>query len=614
MAGEADVPQSEQPAGKGVPAAAKYRVLFVEDDRVDQMAFERLVEKERLPYEYAIAASVSEALKHLRAARFDVVVTDFSLGDGTAFDHLPFARGAAVIVVTAAGNEEVAVQALREGASDYLTKDADRNYLRVLPTTIETAVRRRRIEDRSQMLSQALESIHDGVYITDEANRIVYANDSLCRMCGYVPAALLGQDAKILGESQTEGELFCRRSDGTRFPALLSRSAAGPARGGVVHVVHDITQQKRAEEELRQANQALRRSVSELESRNRDSALLSEMGEMLQTCQTIEEACAVAAHSAQRLFPALTGALYLASDTGGGFERAAEWGESPSGPRGLAPEQCWALRRGRPHVSDTRSPGPRCQHLDEAPEGWHICVLLAASGERLSIIHLQTGAGTPLPGAKQRVLETVGEHLALAVANLRLREHLRGQSIRDPLTGLFNRRYLEEGLTRELLGASREEHPLSVVMLDIDHFKRVNDVFGHDAGDAVLCQLAAFLQQQVRKGDFVCRYGGEEIVLVFPGSPSQNTADMAEKLRAGIRALRMEHRGQDLGAITVSLGVAGFPDHGATAEALVRSADTALYQAKTQGRDRAVVCVPAPGLRPWAEVPHLCSLKVTQTE
>jgi diguanylate cyclase (GGDEF)-like protein len=190
---------------------------------------------------------------------------------------------------------------------------------------------------------------------------------------------------------------------------------------------------------------------------------------------------------------------------------------------------------------------------------------------------------------EQQLADTVARQIALALANLSLREQLQQQAIRDPLTGLHNRRYLDETLPRELQRAGRQGQPVGVIMLDIDHFKRFNDTYGHDAGDTLLRVAGDFLQQHTRGDDIACRYGGEEFTLVLPGASLADTQQRAEELRAGIQSLNVAHQGQPLDKVTASLGIAIFPAHGSTAEVLVSAADQALYQAKRNGRNRVEV-------------------------
>jgi diguanylate cyclase (GGDEF)-like protein len=186
-------------------------------------------------------------------------------------------------------------------------------------------------------------------------------------------------------------------------------------------------------------------------------------------------------------------------------------------------------------------------------------------------------------------MTTVPEQLGLALANLRLREKLRSESIRDALTGLFNRRYMEESLDLELARAQRALEPVGVLLVDVDHFKRFNDTFGHGGGDAILSALGGLLRGSVRGGDVACRLGGEEFLLILPGAPLAELPARADALRESVRALRIFHRGRPLDPVTVSIGVAAAPDHGGTRDALLRAADGALYRAKRAGRDQVAV-------------------------
>jgi diguanylate cyclase (GGDEF)-like protein len=180
----------------------------------------------------------------------------------------------------------------------------------------------------------------------------------------------------------------------------------------------------------------------------------------------------------------------------------------------------------------------------------------------------------------------------LALANLKLRELLRNQSIRDALTGLYNRRYLEESLNRELQRAKRADRSLSMVMLDLDHFKHFNDTFGHQVGDILLKEVAGAIKGRVRAGDLACRYGGEEFSLILSEVDTEGTVKCAESIREAIKHLSLHHRGQTLGTITVSAGIASYPAHADNSEDLIRAADEALYQAKKAGRDRIFVYEP----------------------
>jgi diguanylate cyclase (GGDEF)-like protein len=206
------------------------------------------------------------------------------------------------------------------------------------------------------------------------------------------------------------------------------------------------------------------------------------------------------------------------------------------------------------------------------------------------VLYFSRGAEmAPFGREEQRVAGAAADKLGLSLANLALRERLRTQSVRDHLTSLFNRRYMEETLERELRRAQRGSVPLSVIMVDVDHFKRFNDDHGHDAGDALLAELGRLLRGHVRVEDVPCRVGGEEFAIVMPGAAAKDALRRAEELREAAHRLRIVHRGVSLGALSISLGVAAFPEHAAATDALLRAADSALYRAKREGRDRVVV-------------------------
>ncbi len=363
----------------------------------------------------------------------------------------------------------------------------------------------------------------------------------------------------------------------------------------------EITERKRAEAGLQQPNEKLTSWVKELERQSRDTTLLSEMGELLHSCLAAEEAYTIIAQFAPQLFPAASGALCVLSASKNLVEGVAVWGESRPNEWMFAPDECWALRRGLVHwVEDSRS-GLLCPHLRQRPSAGYLCVPMMAQGEALGVLHLQSGAHgltepqgpegvrERLTESKQRLAVTVAENIALALANLKLREALRIQSIRDPLTGLFNRRYMEESLERELRRAARNRRPLAAIMLDLDHFKRFNDTSGHEAGDTLLQALGNLLRRRVREEDIACRYGGEEFTLILPDASLDAARQRAEQLREEAKHLQVQHRGRYLGAVTLSVGVAAFPEDGSTAREILWAADEALYRAKAEGRDRVVV-------------------------
>ena len=356
----------------------------------------------------------------------------------------------------------------------------------------------------------------------------------------------------------------------------------------VVGTLTDITERKRAEAELMEAKQQLEIRIVELNQRHQEMESLGKMSDFLQTCLTLTDIYETLPSLLQPLFPGCSGSLFSIDPAVNQAQVVAPWGTHPPSVTTLPSEDYGALcrgkdHRGKPELSPLRGhPSPS---QDTAP----LCIPMIAQGETLGLFYLTANGPEALPEGKQQLARTVAEQVSLAIANLQLRETLRQQSIRDPLTGLYNRRYLEESLTQEIAQAQRYDQAIGVIMLDIDHFKQFNDTYGHTAGDQVLQAVGALLIENVRGADIACRYGGEEMTLILPESPLAQSQRKAEAILRAIARLELTYNGQPLPTLTASLGVASFPQHGATASALVQSADAALYCAKASGRNQVVV-------------------------
>jgi diguanylate cyclase len=348
-------------------------------------------------------------------------------------------------------------------------------------------------------------------------------------------------------------------------------------------------------------SQELRRSETlylAMTQLNREAAVLGDLSDLLQLCRSEDEAYRLLADRAEMLFPGSSGAVCTIANSRDVVDVAMSWGHPALTGRFFEPADCWALRRGQPNVLGYEQAGVRCGHIGPDTPGRAICMPMMAQGESLGVLYLDTGrpdtgaapaALAAWSAAELRLAKTLSEHAALALANLALRETLRRQSVRDPLTGLYNRRFLEESLERELGRATRSGLPFGLMMIDIDHFKRLNDTYGHDAGDAVLRALGNLLRAQLRSEDVVCRYGGEEFTMILPEASHDATQARAESLREAAAQLIVNLRGQTLERVTISVGVSSFPEHGVTADALLRAADAALYRAKESGRNRVIV-------------------------
>ncbi len=360
-----------------------------------------------------------------------------------------------------------------------------------------------------------------------------------------------------------------------------------------------IVERARAERELQQANASLERTVDRLAQRGRETSLLRQMGEMLQTCASAEEANQVVARYTQQLIPNHAGALYVHVAKDETFELEAAWGAEAPAHDVIAAGECWALRRGKLYVIKGENSDIACRHIAAPVPLFSICVPMTAHGEVLGLLHLHSAH--PADGDRDYVMqvstqlaESIADNAALALADIKLRNTLRTQAIQDPLTQLYNRRFMEETLRRETRRAERTAKPVGILMLDIDHFKAFNDANGHEAGDALLRALGDLLRRQVRGGDVACRYGGEEFTIILHEASPELSAQRAEQLRAGIAEISLPHQGGVYSGFTVSIGVASFPSQGSTWEEVLRAADHALYSAKARGRNRVVTAWDSP--------------------
>lgn len=356
-------------------------------------------------------------------------------------------------------------------------------------------------------------------------------------------------------------------------------------------------------DEIGQLAESFNNMAEQITIRDRRAAMLRQMSEMLEASASVDEALAVVSRYAEEMFPGTFGGVYLIRASRDLLEMATSWGEDRAHPlpTGFGPADCWALRRGQVHAVDVQSGGVLCRHTATPPPAATLCLPLTAQGETLGVLALAVPAAAvngnarpetaTLPETMVTLARAAGDRAALAVANLRLRETLRAQSVRDPLTGVYNRRYLEETLEREIRRAERSHAPLGLIIFDIDGFKRFNDTFGHEAGDAYLRELGNLLRERFRRQDVVCRYGGDEFVLVLPEASLEATMQRAQLLGEAVENLVVTYHGQPMGRATLSLGIAAFPEHGSNGEAVLRSADAALYRAKQNGRARAELAI-----------------------
>jgi len=478
------------------------------------------------------------------------------------------------------------------------------------------------LNEQTTYLDSLIQNSPLGIVVLDRQGAVKLANSAFERLFEYERHELTSIDIGSMvipdDEAKDSAQLIKQIFAGTALHRTVRRRRKngqildlalhgvpllvnGEVRGA--HLIYqDVSEQIRAIEAQRQHAEALDRLVKELELRTKQMTSLNEMGSLLACSGTVKEACAVVANSVQSLFPdAPSGALYLFKSSRDIIEAAVRWGKRDALAPTFPPDACWSLRRGQPHWSGHLGSGITCQHLTRSSTSECLCVPMVAQGNTVGVLHLdfesaselRYDSGTEsLRDSHQRLAVSAASQVALSLASLQLRETLREQSIRDPLTRLFNRRFLEESLERELHLAGRKKQSIAVLFLDLDHFKRFNDTFGHDAGDMVLQSLADLFRNFFRATDICCRYGGEEFAIILPESSSQDAVIRADALRSEVKRLRLQYKKQNLGLLTLSAGVAAFPEHGSTSVELLKVADQCLYESKSRGRDVVTVALP----------------------
>jgi diguanylate cyclase (GGDEF)-like protein len=408
------------------------------------------------------------------------------------------------------------------------------------------------------------------------------------RMFLVILLSLAGLSALALGG----GLIFVRT--GLLTPLLRMRDAMLRLAHGDLDIKVDERQRAKEIGQMAEAVGVFHTTLVERHQLNRETRLLSDLNEWLQCCNSLGELYQMVAEFLGRLLPTCAGSLYIYANSRDVLESAKAWNGGKIMPA-MHPDDCWGLRRGRPYTFGENEIDFPCAHVEPSVSSEYCCIPILAHGETIGLLNLEFGGAHRSDGEKpdraavseQRRLGLIcAEQISLAIANVKLRDQLRDQSIRDVLTGLFNRRFMLETCRREFSRAARNGQKISVLSIDVDHFKKYNDNHGHDAGDMVLRAVGNCLENLFRNEDIPCRFGGEEFVVILPGADAPAAARRAEKLRSKIEAIVVRYLEKDLPRITVSIGVAVFPEAGDTPQAVLKAADKALYRAKEKGRNR----------------------------
>ena len=452
---------------------------------------------------------------------------------------------------------------------------------------------RQQVESREQAegtLAKFFELSLDLLCVADDQGRFLHLNPAWSDVLGYSVAELQSRplidyvhpddrqatvaEARRLLESRTRTSAFENRYVCRDGSLRWLRWTAASDDGRIYAAARDITEQK-------VNDSASSARMAELEERAAQMTLLSEMGELLQSCSSMDDVSKVVGSFMQRMFKPDAGALYALSSGRSVCEAIATWGDDVATV--VPPSSCWALRRGRSHSLSEDGPSIACSH--HASDGPSICVPLMAQGEAKGFLYVRFAAeqSPAMRRAKDQLAVAAGDQIGLAIANISLRRSLEEQSTRDALTGLHNRRYMEETLEREVRRAVRGKQPLAVAMIDLDRFKQFNDQHGHVAADELLRDFGLLAGNFFRREDVVCRFGGEEFVVLLPGASADMAVARVEALREALREKfsKVPSRSK----VSFSAGVAAFPQHGSDGNVLLRAADAAMYRAKSHGRD-----------------------------
>ncbi len=470
------------------------------------------------------------------------------------------------------------------------------------------------LQEQTAYLNALIENSPLGIVVFNQQGRMDFANPAfekllLCNqkdlLIGDIaPLWLQGVTSvvpKALAGETCHSTVRQKRKDGKTLDLALHAvplNVEGEVRG-VYAIYEDITEQVCATEAERKHAESQSQLVRELQARTQQMGVLNDMGAHLQSCARAREAFAVIAQFAQRLFPAaISGTLYILKNPGKTLETAEQFGAESYSESRFPVDSCAGVRRAQANWHNLCDATVTCYHIQ--PHSGHACLCVPIAGQEdlFGVLHLEFSQMKPEPadatGSRlqenwQSLATTVAAQAGLSLSAIRLRENLRDQAIRDPLTRLYNRRYLEEALDTELQRAARGRYPVSLLFLDLDHFKRFNDTFGHAAGDVVLQSVAVLLRGFFRTTDLCCRVGGEEFAVILPEATPETAVVRANALRLDIKGMELRHADQPLGRVTVSIGVAAFPTHASTPQQLLQIADACMYKSKVQGRDRATL-------------------------
>ncbi len=363
----------------------------------------------------------------------------------------------------------------------------------------------------------------------------------------------------------------------SRFPLKNSEGKVY----GLGAIATDVSELKYAQESLEESNFILARHLGELEVRNREAKLLLEIVNTLYDCHSLEEAYAFIKNFWQKNFKVISGAIYLRQSPSSISKCVSVWGQNFH-PPAVDKDFCKALQQTSPLHVQTKNHAPEtcCNLPEEGGFDTLLCLPLQVYNELFGLLHLsfEKNASKVLNERDFELIQAISQQMALALSHLLLLEKV----FRDPLTDLFNNRFMIETLERELKQAKRTKKPISVLIIDIDHFRTINEKYGYDAGDQALCEFATLLKKSFRKADLVCRYGGEEFVVIMPSCPLEKAKERSEQLQLAAKHLTFTHQNKQLNFLPISIGIVASSKQTTSARELLHNALTALLKVKAK--------------------------------
>lgn len=460
-----------------------------------------------------------------------------------------------------------------------------------------------------------IEAIPDAMLTINREGIITDVNHALEILFGYTQKELLGQQMEILlpesyrskHPAQRESYFksphirpmgddvarFGQKKNGHIFSVEISLSPLSTTQGQfAIAIIRDVSarvQQKKLlqekEKELTEANRKLEIEKHSLDISNKKRELLAGLSETLIACKNQDEMVIAISSYANSVLDFSKGILYLFDSSHKYLEATATWGNPSKYEQIITPDECWAIRRGITHETLASEPGIPCEHIKSpTQEFYYICIPVTAQNNIFGLMYLEIENYHCAQLIECHLLiNMVSKTIALAIANINLRNLLRDQSIRDALTGLYNRRFLDEYLMKQLFYAKRQNSTLAIIMFDIDDFKKINDTHGHEVGDDVLEKLGHLMARLTRAEDVVCRYGGEEFLCILQNCSLPLAKKRAEEFRREINHMT---KGPFPPAVTISLGISMYPADGTTPNELIEAADQALYESKKTGKNK----------------------------